>query len=261
MCRLLAYRGEPILLETLVTAPRHSLVHQSLHAAEANTCTNGDGFGIGWYGERAEPGLFRDVQPAWSDANLHSLCKHVRSHLFFAHVRAATGTATSRSNCHPFSVGRFMFMHNGQVGGWPAVRRRVEAMIPDDLYTMRAGTTDSEAIFLAALAQGMEHDPVEALMITLDRVKAAMRAEGVAAPLRFAAVLSDGEGLWAFRWACDAKPPSLYWRESEEGLVVASEPLDGMPWQAVPCGTCVVAKSGQPTRTQHLAGYQLARAA
>lgn len=261
MCRLLAYRGKPILLETLVTAPCHSLVHQSLHAAEATTCTNGDGFGIGWYGEQADPGLFRDVHPAWADANLHALCKQVRSRLFFAHVRAATGTATSRANCHPFSVGRFMFMHNGQVGGWPAVRRRVEAMIPDNLYPARAGTTDSEAIFLAALAHGMEQDPVGALVVTLERVQAAMRAEGISAPLRFAAALTDGESLWAFRWACDARPPSLYWREGVEGLIVASEPIDGTRWQAVPCGACLVARPGQPTRMQSLETNAMARAA
>ena len=155
MCRFLAYRGEPLLLETLVAAPAHSLIHQSMHATEAKTETNGDGFGIGWYGERTTPGLYREVHPAWSDENLRSLCAQVRAGLFFAHVRAATGTATTRANCHPFSAGRWLFMHNGQVGGWAAVRRRVEAMIPDALYNLRGGTTDSEAILLCALAQGL----------------------------------------------------------------------------------------------------------
>ena len=41
MCRFLAYRGQPILLEELVAAPTHSLIHQSLHATEAKTGTNG----------------------------------------------------------------------------------------------------------------------------------------------------------------------------------------------------------------------------
>jgi len=47
MCRLVAYLGEPIFLDTLVCAPQHSLVQQSLHAEEAKTVTNGDGFGVG----------------------------------------------------------------------------------------------------------------------------------------------------------------------------------------------------------------------
>jgi len=55
MCCFLAYRGDPILLEDFVTAPSHSLIHQSLHEAEGKTETNGDGFGVGWYGERPTP--------------------------------------------------------------------------------------------------------------------------------------------------------------------------------------------------------------
>ena len=88
MCRILAYAGRPILLEDLVCRPKHSLVHQALDAHESRTTTNGDGFGIGWYGERPEPGLYRETLPAWSDENLRSICSQVRSRLFFAHVRA-----------------------------------------------------------------------------------------------------------------------------------------------------------------------------
>jgi glutamine amidotransferase len=227
MCRFLAYVGAPVLMETLVAAPCHSLVHQSLHAAEGKTETNGDGFGIGWYGERPEPGLYREVRPAWSDENLLSLCGQVRSRLFFAHVRAATGTATSRANCHPFAAGRFLFMHNGQVGGWAQVRRAVDALIPDSLYHYRQGTTDSEAILLAAMAHGLEDDPPAAMADTLARVHGLMVAAGVSAPLRFTAALTDGHHLWAFRWASDSRPASLYWRRDEAGLVIVSEPIDG----------------------------------
>ena len=236
MCRFLAYSGEPVLMETLVATPCHSLVHQSRHAAEAKTGTNGDGFGLAWYGERAEPGLYRDVRPAWSDENLRSICGQVRSRLFFAHVRAATGTATSRANCHPFLAGRFLFMHNGQVGGWPLVRRRVDAMIPDALYAYRHGTTDSEAILLAALANGLEDDPVTAISETLGRVCRVMREAGVSEALRFTAALTDGERLWAFRWASDGRPATLYWRQDAAGLVIVSEPIDGerCGWNPVP---------------------------
>ena len=90
MCRLLAYRGDAIL-------------------REARATTNGDGFCLGWYGERVEPGLYREVHPAWSDESLRSICAQVRSRLFFAHVRASTGTATSRANCHFFAARTFMF--------------------------------------------------------------------------------------------------------------------------------------------------------
>jgi predicted glutamine amidotransferase len=247
MCRFLAYRGVPILMETLVAAPCHSLIQQSLHARQCQTETNGDGFGLGWYGERSEPGLFREVRPAWSDENLRSIAAQVRSGLFFAHVRSATGTATTRANCHPFAHGRWLYMHNGQIGGWQKVRRQVEALIPDALYEGRAGTTDSEAIFLAAVADGLEGDPVGAMQRTLARVKAAMQVAGVEEPLRFTAALTDGESLWAFRWACDANPPSLYYCETPTGLVLVSEPIDEelLVWREVPIGCSMVARPGQ----------------
>ena len=246
MCRFLAYRGEPILLESLVSAPAHSLIHQSLHATEAKTETNGDGFGVGWYGERPFPGLYREVHPAWSDENLRSLCAQVRASLFFAHVRAATGTATTRANCHPFSAGRWMFMHNGQVGGWNQVRRRVEQAIPDDSYQFRSGSTDSEAILLCAMGLGLEADPALALSRTLAMILGLMRDAGVREPLRLTAALSDGERIWAFRWSSDSRPPSLYWREDARGLVIASEPFDECHdnWNAVAPGECLISEPG-----------------
>ncbi|RZI97706.1 MAG: class II glutamine amidotransferase [Rubrivivax sp.] len=88
MCRFLAYSGDAIFLEDLVCKPRHSLVRQSLQASEAKTATNGDGFGIGWYGERDTPGVYRECMPAWSDENLLALCANVRSRLFMARVQA-----------------------------------------------------------------------------------------------------------------------------------------------------------------------------
>jgi glutamine amidotransferase len=250
MCRFLAYHGRPIFLADLVASPCHSLIHQSLHASESKTETNGDGFGVGWYGERAEPGLYREVRPAWSDENLRSLCDQVRSKLFFAHVRAATGTATTRANCHPYAVGRFLFMHNGQIGGYPKLRRRVEALIPDELYVQRNGTTDTEAIFLAALAAGLESDPIGALQATLARIRAEMRRADIDAPLRFTAAFTNGQCLWAFRWSSDDVPPTLYYRQSEDGLVVVSEPIDDRAeaWHAVPANSSLSADLGATPR-------------
>jgi glutamine amidotransferase len=246
MCRFLAYHGEPIMIETLVASPSHSLIKQSQHAAESKSETNGDGFGVGWYGERAEPGLYRELRPAWSDENLWSICSQVRSPLFFAHVRAATGTSTTRANCHPFTLGRSMFMHNGQIGGYRAIRRRVEALVPDALYPERAGTTDTEAIFLAAAARGLDTDPVGAVSETLGLVLEEMRRAGVKAPLRFTAALTDGHGICAFRWSSDAAPPTLYYRQDATGLVVVSEPIDDRreDWLAVPAGHALIAAHG-----------------
>jgi predicted glutamine amidotransferase len=232
MCRFLAYQGQPVLLESVVSKPCHSLIHQSMQATEAKTVTNGDGFGLGWYGERPEPGIYRDLRPAWSDENLLSLCQQVRSPLFFAHVRAATGTATARANCHPFAHGTSLFMHNGQIGGYAFVRRQVEAMIPD-----------SEAIFLAAIGRGAMRDAGAAFHAVLSDIRAITKKADIKEALRFAAAFTNGETLHAFRWACDDKAPTLYWRHDNNGLHVVSEPLDDSraDWNALPQGSMLVA--------------------
>ncbi len=237
MCRFVAYIGEPVFLDELICRPAHSLLNQSLRAAQAKTRTHGDGFGIGWYGERAEPGVYREVMPAWSDENLLSLAGSVKSRLFFAHVRAATGTAIARNNSHPFRHGRWLFMHNGQIGGYAQVRRALEARLPDALYAARQGATDSELLFLLALAR-IEQQGVgvhAAMRATLDDTMALMRAHGVPEPLRFSAALADGQRLHLFRCASDDAPPTLYVQQTRHGVTVASEPLcnNAGAWRAL----------------------------
>ena len=248
MCRWVAYRGQSIYMEDVVTKPSHSLIHQSMRATEAKSETNGDGFGIGWYSDRPRPGAYRELRPAWSDENLKALCEQVRSNLFFAHVRASTGTATSRANCHPFIDGEHMFMHNGQVGCYTDLRRKIENLIPDQHYGQRFGTTDSEAIFLIAMARGAAQDPVAAMASTLADIKLMMRDCAVKEPLRFTAAMTNGRDIHAFRWACDHKAPSLYWREQDGDLLVVSEPLDDVRdhWMQVPQGCALVARQGHP---------------
>ena len=56
MCRWLAYTGSPVLLDELLYKPEHSLIVQSLHSTLGAETTNGDGFGVGWYGDQATPG-------------------------------------------------------------------------------------------------------------------------------------------------------------------------------------------------------------
>jgi glutamine amidotransferase len=259
MCRLAAYFGEPLYLEELIAKPRHSLMHQSLRAEEAKVATNGDGFGVGWYGEREEPGVYRDASPAWADDNLLALSQNLRSGLFFAHVRAATAGANSRQNCHPFRHGKYLFMHNGQIGGYGQLRRTLESSLPDTLYAARKGATDSELLFLLAMARveaGMPLD--EAMLSVLDDTVLLMHERGIRAPLRFAAVLADGERLLAFRMSTDCKPPTLYLRRCCSGTMIASEPLcdegsDGHAgaWTLLPPGATVMVDAGGVRLGEH----------
>jgi glutamine amidotransferase len=208
---------------------------------------NGDGFGLGWYGEHPEPGLYRETRPAWSDENLRYLCRHLRSHLFFAHVRAATGTAVTRQNCHPFACGRWMFMHNGFVGSWNRLRRKVEQLIPDALYPSRLGTTDSEAVFLAIMGAGLDRDPIVATARVLRSLRDLVNEEGKRERMRFTTAIANGRDLYAFRFAENDATNTLYFRESGDQVVVVSEPFDKEDdWTEVPEGHVLVACASRP---------------
>lgn len=228
MCRWAAYVGTPIFMEDVISLPQHSLVAQSVEAHECKTSTNGDGFGLAWYDHRPEPGLYRDVYPAWSDPNLRALSNQVKSGLFLSHVRASTGSAISRNNCHPFSAGKWSFMHNGQVGGFEGFRRYADMCIPDDLYEHRKGATDSEVLFLIALKEGLANNPLAALEKAVAKLEQLSRKRGCAPHMRLSAALSDGEVLYAARYSSDHIAPSLYyrWNEVSSGWTVVSEPLE-----------------------------------
>jgi predicted glutamine amidotransferase len=250
MCRWITYLGPAIYLEKLIYEPENSLVRQSLSAQRARVPTNGDGSGVGWYGERDLPGLYRETRPAWNDPNLRSLAHQIQSRLFFAHVRASTGTATSIANCHPFAFQKWMFMHNGQIGGYEKVRRPLDALIGDEVYNARVGTTDSEAFFYLLFGHGLNQDPVAALSRTLGTVLKTMSQAHVAEPFRMTAALTDGETLYALRYATDPEPPTLFFSQSNGRLMVVSEPLDAEEgsWTAVENAHMLVAKPGAAPR-------------
>ena len=245
MCRFLAYLGPPVFLESLLVAPPASLIAQSLSAREAKTIVNADGCGIGWYGELDEPGAYHGLLPAWSDHNLASLCRQLRCRMFAAHVRSATSGEVAAANCHPFVHGNQLFMHNGQIGDYERIRRRVDSMIPDQLYPSRRGSSDSEVIFLAAIGRAVAGGIVDAMRETLGVVLGTMRDAGITKPLRFAAVHADGRQLRCFRWSSDERAPTLYWTRQGSGFVAASEPFDANPgWHAVDPDTVVTFSPG-----------------
>ncbi|MEP2263588.1 MAG: class II glutamine amidotransferase [Paracoccaceae bacterium] len=226
MCRWSAWIGDPIFLKTLIYDPEHSLVDQSQAAEECKAAINADGFGVAWYDALPEPGLYRDVFPAWSDPNLRSITEQISARIFLAHVRASTGTATSRNNCHPFRAGKWAFMHNGQVGGFEGFRREADMAIPAKLYPHRLGATDSEVLFLLALAENLAADPNRAVARATERLEENSRRQGCGPHMRMRAAFSDGTSLYAVRYASDNKAPSLYYRQSEAGFAVVSEPYD-----------------------------------
>jgi predicted glutamine amidotransferase len=254
MCRWLAYSGTPIRLEELLVKRDRSLIDQSLHARQGATTTNGDGFGVGWYDDAGTARLYRSVHPAWNDRNLRELAAGISSPLFFAHIRASTGTAIQETNAHPFRHGRWLWMHNGLIREFPRVKRELVLAIDDSLYTSIEGTTDSETMFYLALTFGLEDEPIAAVERMVGVVEEAGRKAGVEHPIQMTIATTDGRSIWAFRYSSEGDSRSLYFStrmdalkamypESEElaGLsdetrVVVSEPLGDLAgaWNEVP---------------------------
>lgn len=264
MCRWLAYYGNPIRPETVLYEADNSLVAQSRADRLAGGHPNADGFGLGWYGTQPEPGLYKSFTPAWGDRNLAELAHQIESPLFVAHVRAATGTPVEQSNCHPFRHGRWLLVHNGFVDKHLEIRRELMLAVRPDLWPSITGTTDSELLFHLALTFGLEDDPIGALERMAGLVEDVGRRHGSAAPLQMTMAVSDGERLYAARYASGPVVNSLFVSAdaatvramypgeprfqdlSDECRLVVSEPLRDLPgvWEEVAPGTAVVIQPG-----------------
>ncbi|MCZ2720337.1 class II glutamine amidotransferase [Marinomonas sp. 15G1-11] len=169
-------------------------------------------------------------------------------------MRASTGTATNRSNCHPFGYKNWLFMHNGQIGGYEKLRWHLDRLIPEHLYSYRRGATDSEVIFLLMIANGLEEDINKALTMTIKQIEKIMQDKNIDEPLRFASALSNGESVTVIRYASDEHAPTVYCKQFEDYLVVGSEPLElsGDGWNLIPQGHIATLNSSTPFESQAL---------
>ncbi len=283
MCRFVLYQGTPLTIASLVTEPANSIINQSVHSNETEEPLNGDGFGVAWYvPELSErPASFRSVSPAWSNMNLLELSRVTRSGCVLAHVRAATpGLPVTELNCHPFTSGRYAFMHNGDVARFGAIRRRLLAEYSDAAFKGVRGSTDSEHLFgvfldeVEALSASMErHERLAiALASAVRRIVRISEEARAANPAMYAGddgesdlniAVSDGAASVACRFttSVEREPMSLYLHrgqkyvceggvcrmiEPEKGngaVIVSSEPLSTDPgWVKVPRNHMVVVR-------------------
>lgn len=227
MCRWLGYTGALITLEDVLFKPKNSLIDQSMSARSAETPTNGDGFGIGWYGNKPSPGLFRSIRPAWNDFNLRSLANQIDSHLFLAHIRATSQATVQETNCHPFSYKNWLFVHNGEIHGIEKFRKRLIEAVSDELFTNILGTTDSEVMFYLALTFGLEIDPQGALSRMAGFIEKIATRHGIPETLWMTLGLTDGKTLYALRYASDGKAPTLYYTRDVEDVYRTHPDLKG----------------------------------
>jgi predicted glutamine amidotransferase len=265
MCRWLAYSGSPVRLEDLLFKPEHSLIDQSLHSRLGAETTNGDGFGVGWYGTSDVPGVFHSVEPAWNDRNLRDLAAAIDSPVVFAHIRASSGSPVQLTNCHPFRHGRWLWMHNGAIHDFAKVKRDLVLAVDPSLYNSIEGSTDSEVLLYLALTFGLEDDPPAAVEAAVGLVEATGRRHGVEHPIQMSVATTDGIRVWAFRYSSERQSRSLFYSTdvptlralhpeveilaqlSPESRLIVSEPLRDLPgaWNEVPESSYGIVQEGQ----------------
>jgi predicted glutamine amidotransferase len=262
MCRWMAWLGQPVLIDELLFKTPHGIIDQSLHARMGAEPTNGDGFGLGWYGAGDGPALYHSVGPAWSDANLLEIATHTESPMFIAHVRAAIGSPVQQTNCHPFRRGKWLFVHNGYLGGFHDTRRELMLAMDPALFADVHGSTDTEVVFNLALTLGLEEDPIAALERTVGLIEALAARHGIPDAVQGTFGVTDGETLWAVRYATQGRPRTLFasvdadairrlypdneraQRLSDNDRIIVSEPFNDLPgiWQEIPPGTAVTVR-------------------
>ncbi len=221
MCRIVAYLGTEVLVETVLVDPMNSLIRQSMSARESDYPTNGDGFGLGWYAPNISPnpGLFTSISPAWNDRNLLSLASKIISPCFFGHVRAASMGGVTQYNCHPFIHGKWMFMHNGGINEFIRVKRHIRHLLDDDIYNWIKGETDSEHLFALFLqmSKGRNLEDIDSVaQLTHDVFQQIHKIEtefGTQDPSFLNICITDGKRMLATRYCSDKryKPESMHY--------------------------------------------------
>lgn len=279
MCRFMIYKGrETMMLLDLLTRPAHSIINQSFDSRlrlDMRNPINGDGFGVGYYRTSSEPCVFKAITPAWNNVNLNSLSNCTESDLVFAHVRASTQGVLSETNCHPFSYGRLMFMHNGAVLAFARLKRTLLNHIDDRFLLFIQGSTDSEcccALFLDTLHK-MGYDPedpatqfghavLRTALLTTVRLLREWQTELTSEPSLLNFAVTDGELVVVCRYITSRTDeaaslhfstglrffeyePGLFKMErlnrSQDVVFVASEPLtfERGDWTCVPTNTVI----------------------
>jgi predicted glutamine amidotransferase len=264
MCRWMAWLGQPVLINELLFNTQHGIVDQSLHSRLGAEPTNGDGFGLGWYGAGDGPGVYKSVSPAWGDPNLRELAAHIESPLFMVHVRAAIGSPVQETNCHPFRDGEWLFVHNGYIADFHLLRRDLMLALDPDLFPKVHGSTDTEVVFYLAMTFGLKEDPIGALERTIGLIEATARERGVDDPVQGSFGVSDGTSLWAVRYATAGDARSLFASADVEAVkhlhpdnprfkrmtaddrLIVSEPFSDLPgvWEEIPQSSAVTVRRG-----------------
>jgi gamma-glutamyl hercynylcysteine S-oxide hydrolase len=239
MCRHLAYLGTPRTLESLVMDPPHSLYEQSwAPQRQRHGTVNVDGFGVGWYVERADPVRYRRAQPIWTDASFASLAPTVSTSCAVAAVRSATaGMSADEAAAAPFTHDRWLFSHNGRLHDWSTARK---ALLPQaaDVPDTRVGV-DSALLFGLAVARWQAGASLDEGLA--DSARSVLAHGGG----RLTMLAADGSAL-----AAVVVGEPLYVLASPDYTFLAAEPHDDDPgWRELADLSVVRVDAGGVTET------------
>lgn len=160
MCRVLAYIGPEIPLESLLLAPDNSLINQTLDP-EGHPLMQLAGWGFGAWSEHLlkpeAPLLYRRPMAAFYDDNAEGLIPSLQASTMLAHVRAAAydaGAVLTDENCHPFSYPNtpWIVAQNGDLPSWTILQRELLQHCKDEYLQHLSGNTDTEFLYVLLLS-------------------------------------------------------------------------------------------------------------
>ncbi len=160
MCRVLAYIGPEIPIESLLLAPENSLINQTLDP-ELHPLLQLAGWGFGAWSEHLlkpeEPLLYRRPMAAFYDDNAKGIIPSLQASTLLAHVRAAAYnsiTVLADENCHPFSFKGtpWILAQNGALSNWRTLQKELLSHCKDKYLKQMRGTTDTEFLYVLLLS-------------------------------------------------------------------------------------------------------------
>jgi len=218
ICRFAAYLGEPVMLEDLLYEPDGALVRQAVDA-ELMSLLNLGGFGLAaWDPQSPEPDkplTYRVPSIPNFDRNLRSLSAKLTVSTLVAHVRGVvydSSEAVGSQNVHPFYFdgASFALAQNGDLYDFGVMRYDLAERIDPRLLRRIEGTTDTEWVYALILSQLPDpfspigpRDAARAVTTSLEILREARRARGLATQSPVNLLLTDGRWMLATRYAFD----------------------------------------------------------
>ncbi|WP_224815728.1 class II glutamine amidotransferase [Hasllibacter sp. MH4015] len=214
MCRVLAYIGPEIPVESLLLEPENSLINQSLDP-ELHPNLQLAGWGFGIWGDHLlkpdEPLLYHRPKAAFYDDNATGIIPSLAASTLLAHVRASGYDASvvqADENCHPFAYEGtpWIIAHNGGLPHWRRLQRELLPHCKDAYLKQMRGTTDTEFLYvlLLSLLEGEGDDDVQtAFERLLEVIRDAMHKLDLAALTKLKIALVAPDRIIGVNYGCD----------------------------------------------------------